>query len=249
MNDTLFRSVMESGKATKKWLFFPMSLILHGLVLATLLVGPYISAMDSLPEARIFTVTLSAPPLPPTVPAGRPARGSQKSARKPDSDKPKPVLQSPSHLLIAPVIIPTEVEEEPVLSNSDFGFGEGAVDGSLTEGGDLGGIIGGLDYGKGAGLGGTESLRLSTVSKPKLIRRVEPNYPQVALRSRIQGTVLLEAATDIKGYVARVNVINGHPLLSPAAVEAVRKWVYEPYIINGYPKPVIFTVSVQFRLD
>jgi outer membrane biosynthesis protein TonB len=47
----------------------------------------------------------------------------------------------------------------------------------------------------------------------------------------------------------KARIINGHPLFRSAAMEAVKKWVYEPYIIDGIPKPVVFTVTVHFRLD
>jgi TonB family protein len=84
---------------------------------------------------------------------------------------------------------------------------------------------------------------------PKLIKRVAPRYPIAPLKARIQGTVKIEASTDIYGRVANVKVIKGHPLLRDAAVHAVRQWVYEPYMINGMPKPVKFIVDIHFRLQ
>jgi TonB family protein len=61
--------------------------------------------------------------------------------------------------------------------------------------------------------------------------------------------VKIEASTDIYGRVVNVNVLKGHPLLRKAAAHAVKQWVYEPYIINGMPKPVKFTVNIHFRLQ
>ena len=83
----------------------------------------------------------------------------------------------------------------------------------------------------------------SHVTPPRLIKKIMPLYPEIAQKSHVQGSVILEAVTDISGRVAKVRVITGHPLLQVAAIQAVQQWVYEPYIINGYPKAVVFTVS------
>jgi TonB family protein len=71
----------------------------------------------------------------------------------------------------------------------------------------------------------------------------------VALRAKIQGNVIINATTDIYGRVIRAQVINGHPLLREAARKAIMKWVYEPYILNGVPRPVQFSVVVKFNFN
>jgi len=83
---------------------------------------------------------------------------------------------------------------------------------------------------------------------PKLIKRVEPVYPKIAFRNRIEGNVRMVVLTDIYGRVNRIRVVDGHPFLRKAARDAIRQWVYEPVIINGLPKPVLFVVVVRFRL-
>ncbi|MGA2534142.1 MAG: energy transducer TonB, partial [Candidatus Aminicenantales bacterium] len=69
-----------------------------------------------------------------------------------------------------------------------------------------------------------------------------------ARQARVEGVVIIEATTDIYGRVATVKILKSIPLLDQAAVDAVRQWVYEPMIINGRPRPVIFTVTVRFQL-
>lgn len=81
-----------------------------------------------------------------------------------------------------------------------------------------------------------------------LIRRVEPVYPDVALRARIQGKVICEVATDVFGRVKTARIVSGHPVLNESALNALMQWVYEPYILNGIPKPVRFTVVIAFDL-
>lgn len=94
-----------------------------------------------------------------------------------------------------------------------------------------------------------EEPRIGTVTKPKLLFRVNPVYPAEAHRQKIQGEVVLEVLTNEKGAVTNLKVISGsQPLLDEAAIAAVKQWKYRPYLINGKPHPFIFTVTVTFKL-
>ena len=86
------------------------------------------------------------------------------------------------------------------------------------------------------------------IKKPRLIHSVEPKYPEAAIKAGVEGKVVLETTTDIAGDVKEVKVLEGHPLLRPAAVEALKQWKFEPYIVDGEKKPVQFTVMVNFRI-
>jgi protein TonB len=86
------------------------------------------------------------------------------------------------------------------------------------------------------------------VQSSKLIRRVEPEYPELAKRARVSGIVLLQVTIDETGSVTDVKIIRGHPLLNQAAVDAVRQWKYSPTLLNDEPVPVIATVTVNFVL-
>jgi protein TonB len=86
------------------------------------------------------------------------------------------------------------------------------------------------------------------IKEPRLIKKVEPPYPEIARQARVEGMVILEATTDIYGRVQNVKVLRSIPLLDQAAIDAVRQWVYEPMIINGKPRGVIFTVTIKFQL-
>ena len=85
------------------------------------------------------------------------------------------------------------------------------------------------------------------IKPPKLLKHVPPVYPVIARQRGIEGVVVVEATTDIYGIVQDVKVINSVSLLDQAAIEAVRQWVYEPMIIDGQPRRVIFTVRVTFE--
>ncbi|MEN8154469.1 MAG: TonB family protein [Acidobacteriota bacterium] len=88
-----------------------------------------------------------------------------------------------------------------------------------------------------------------SVKDPVLIKKVKPLYPKEAVKKRISGKVVIEAVCDIHGKVSHARVLKGDPLLGKAALKAVSQWIYEPYIIDGKPKQVKFTMVVKFHLD
>ncbi|MGB9907099.1 MAG: energy transducer TonB [Candidatus Saccharicenans sp.] len=89
---------------------------------------------------------------------------------------------------------------------------------------------------------------MGNIAPPKIIKKVEPVYPEEARRAGVEGIVILEVTTDKFGRVAAVRVLRSVPPLDQAAIEAVKQWVYEPVIIDGEPRPIIFTVNVTFKL-
>jgi TonB family protein len=105
----------------------------------------------------------------------------------------------------------------------------------------VGGVVGGV-------LPGTLASG-EKVKPPKLVRQVDPVYPEAARKAGVEGLVILEATTDTYGRMADVKILRGVEALNQAAIDAVKQWVYEPMVINGKPQPVVFTVTVRFRLD
>jgi TonB family protein len=87
------------------------------------------------------------------------------------------------------------------------------------------------------------------VSQALLIKKDEPEYPQEARDKRIEGTVVLQVQISEAGDVTEVRLISGHPLLAPAAIEAVKQWKYKPYLLNGEPVQVETRVTVDFRVN
>ncbi len=81
-----------------------------------------------------------------------------------------------------------------------------------------------------------------------LIHRVQPEYPQLARQARIQGTVVLRAVISREGRIENLQVLSGHPLLAPAALDAVRQWRYRPYFLNDQPLEVETQITVNFTL-
>jgi TonB family protein len=81
-----------------------------------------------------------------------------------------------------------------------------------------------------------------------LVRKVAPHYPPLAQQARIQGTVVLGIVINKDGEVRDVRLVSGHPMLSPAAIEAVKQWRYRPYISDDEPVEVETVVRVGFRM-
>ena len=91
-------------------------------------------------------------------------------------------------------------------------------------------------------------VAIDEIIPPKTIKRVNPIYPKIARQAGVKGTVMLGVRTDAKGNVVEVKVLRSIPLLDQAAVDAVRQWKYEPFLSKGKPTPVVFSLSVTFRL-
>ncbi len=81
-----------------------------------------------------------------------------------------------------------------------------------------------------------------------LTNKVNPTYPALAKATRIQGHVRLAVVISKTGNVESVKVVSGHPMLVPSAVEAVKKWQYKPFLVNGQPVAVKTEIEVPFSM-
>jgi TonB family protein len=135
-------------------------------------------------------------------------------------------------------------------------------------GGVIGGVPGGVGLGVGVGVGGgvgsgviggvpggvasADPRRITiggNVQQAKLIYQPKPAYPPEAKMDRIQGVVSLQAVIAADGTMKDLTVISGHPLLVPAALDAVRQWVYSTTLLNGEPVEIKTQIDVNFTLS
>ena len=86
------------------------------------------------------------------------------------------------------------------------------------------------------------------VQQALLLHRVTPQYPPIAVQAHIQGTVVLHAIITRQGTIERLDLVNGHPLLAPAAIDAVRQWRYRPTYLNHEPVEVETEIVINFVL-
>jgi TonB family protein len=81
-----------------------------------------------------------------------------------------------------------------------------------------------------------------------LIKRVEPEYPALAKRARVQGQVLMLLTVDAQGNVTETKIISGSPLLKDAAITAVKQFKYRPALVNGEPTTGSVSETLNFKL-
>lgn len=220
------------------------SLMLQSLLVIVLILLP-LWFVDSLPMHQLVTF-LAAPPPPPAPPP--PAAPEVKVV--------KMVSQVLNGQLLAPSKIPKTVKmikEEEAPPPPTMGVAGGVIGG--VPGGQSGGVIGSLlsdanRSGPPVAAAIPKRVRVSTgVAVGLLEKKVEPLYPMIALKARIQGTVQLRAVISKDGRIENLQLIEGHPMLVEAAINAVRQWHYKPYLLSGEPVEVETTVSVNFHID
>ena len=94
-----------------------------------------------------------------------------------------------------------------------------------------------------------QTLRVSQgVTQGLLTRRVQPVYPPQAMQMHIQGAVQVLATISKEGRITTVKILNGDPILSRAAADAVSQWRYKPYFLNGEPVEIQTQIVVNFKL-
>ena len=89
----------------------------------------------------------------------------------------------------------------------------------------------------------------SGVRNPTKTKDARAIYPADAIRAGIQGVVVLEITIDATGKVTKATVLRSVPGLDEAAIDTVKKWEYEPTLIDGKPVPIIATVTVNFAIQ
>ncbi len=98
------------------------------------------------------------------------------------------------------------------------------------------------EFGRGA-------VRLANEKRPKIVRKVNPIYPDEAKKKGLQGVVTVEAVLGKDGRVKTARAVGSpEPLLAQAALDAVKKWEYEPYVSANGCREVLFTVTITFAL-
>lgn len=223
-----------------------VSVALHVVLIAAALIVPLF--MDDILPApgevvRAFFVTPAevAPPPPPPPPP--PPAGVRAAARTPVAPQP---AEAPR--FVAPIEVPELAPPEESLSLLGV---EGGVPGGV-EGGVPGGVVGGIVGGLPAEVAPPPAkvVRIGgQLLAPKLVHRVDPVYPALAQRARLQATLVLEAWVDKEGRVKNVKVLRGVPLLDEPAMEAVKQWRYRPLLLNGEATEFVLTVNISFKLE
>ncbi|MFY9531518.1 MAG: TonB family protein, partial [Candidatus Acidiferrales bacterium] len=86
------------------------------------------------------------------------------------------------------------------------------------------------------------------LKEPRLTLKVLPVYPAAAKQVGLEGKVVIDAVVDATGKVTNMKPVSGPMLLQAAALDAVRKWKYEPTYLDDKPVAVQMFITVEFHL-
>lgn len=238
-------SLIESGNRlkTKRGATTVLSFVLQMFLLGILILLPLIYT-EALPKGQLMTFLVAPPPPPPPPP--------------PPAAAPIKVVKIQSELNNGQLRTPTKIPEKVQMIKEEeapppaMGGVMGGVVGGVP-GGSMGGVIGGIISSTPVAVpkvATPQRVRVSQgVSSGLLIKKVQPNYPPLARQARIQGDVILQAEISKDGTIQNLQLISGHPMLAPSAIEAVKQWRYRPYLLNGEPVAVETQVLVKFSLS
>ena len=94
------------------------------------------------------------------------------------------------------------------------------------------------------------AIRVSQSDAMKAARqKVDPEYPAMARQLHLEGAVELEAHIGENGSVEDVKPLTGNAILMNAAVTAIRKWKFTPFLADGKPSRAVADISFHFKLD
>jgi protein TonB len=224
-----------------------ISLVAHTAILGVLIILP-LAFLNSVQADELIAILIAPPPRPVPPPAPSPPATARGGAATKLAGNFVRVDTTPHTI---PIGVHPDLDEPVTISAS--GIADGIRDGSS---------------GAASGKGISDLLAMNTVTldppKPpkqrtpvriggivqesKLIHKVTPVYPPLAIKAHVSGSVILEALIDEEGNVTNLKSIKGHPLLDEAAIQAVSQWKYSPTILNGEPVQVIAVVTVVFQL-
>ena len=237
-------SLLESGGKirSKQGRTTTVAFILEFLFIGILVLLPLIFT-EALPTKQLMTLITAPPPPPPPPP---PPAAAPVIVKKIQSELDNGQLRTPT--AIPKKILTLKEDETPPSSGPAGVIGGIGVPGGVT-GGVLGSVMSSVPTAVPK-VAAPQRVRVSQgVSQGLLIHKVQPQYPALARQARIQGTVVLQALIGKDGSIQNLHVVSGHPMLTNAALEAVKEWRYKPYYLNGEPVEVETTINVNFTLS
>jgi len=238
-------SLLESGGRlkTRRGRTTTFAIILEIALIGVMVLLPLIFT-EALPKQQLMTFLVAPPPPPPPPP---PAAAPVKIVKQIQTDIVNGALRTPTKI---PQKVQMIKEDEAPPQMAATGV-VGGVPGGIP-GGQMGGVIGGIISSTPVAVPKVATPQRVRVSQGVVsglkVKDVRPNYPPLARQARIQGTVVLHAVISKEGAIENLTLMSGHPMLAPAAIDAVKQWRYKPYLLNGEPVEVDTEVQVNFTL-
>lgn len=216
---------------------------LEALAIALLLLIPLWKTVG-LPSARAIPTPISLGQPMPLAPRPAAHSGSVSSSGPTINMETRRFVQ-PGHIPRTTNLDPGDPAPDPIGTGSVSSgpAGSGLPDGIFNGGGE-----GPMPVAPPVPKPVAHTFRTSSILEGSILRRVQPLYPSLARNARIQGSVVLAAVISKSGAIQNLRVLSGHPMLVPAAIDAVSQWRYRPYILNNEPVEVETQITVNFTL-
>jgi len=239
-------TVVESrvGHASRtRAVSLPVSLGLHGAIIATAVLASVWSVKmppASPPQFKPFIMRV-LPQIPAPVTPSRPREPEPvRPPQEANSRSSDPVVDAP------PQVIP------PTIPNLPEGENTGPINGPVQWN-----FSGDAQQDTGTGFSdalepihtGPYSVEAGGATKPITIKRVEPVYPPLLVRAKLNGFAVIECVVQEDGQITSAEIVKtNHQLFGEAAREAVLQWRFLPGRLNGNPVPTIFQLTVNFEV-
>jgi periplasmic protein TonB len=233
-------AVVHSHAAGRRFSWLSLSLAAHSAAVAAVLAASIATVRlpDQAPKQMLPFIPAIAPPPALGTPNPTPA---QLRPRTSTSAAPRiPVAPAP---VTAPTVIPDTITPVAAAPNdgpastigssigSDIGVGPDAPSSSIAPD-----ASGPLPIGNG-------------VKSPIVIRRVDPIYPPLAIRARMNGSVVLQCIIDKSGRIRDVRVVTStFSAFEQPAIDAVQQWLFTPGTLKGQAVDTIFELTVRFQV-
>jgi len=217
-----------------------LSVVIQVTIVGILILIPLIYT-EALPKASLTTFLVAPPPPPPPPP---PPAATPTVVKKVQTDIVDGALRTPTK--IPDKIVKVVEDDAPAPQTGVFGGVPGGVPGG-SAGGVIGGVLGAMNTAPPKVA--VQKVRVSQgVLQGNAISQPKPIYPAIAKSARISGSVVLAATISKNGNIENLRLISGHPMLVPAAMDAVKQWRYKPYMLNGEPVEVETSITVNFTI-
>lgn len=245
----MFESTLVESRRQKtprqRLLALPVAVLVHLVALSGFVLAQLVTTTP-VPEPPLLVIF--HPPPPPPRPVGQTA-SSKAPARRPaqapsDGEKRSPIRQITEMPAESAQPATPEAGRETGMEGIDIGD-NGIKYGEIED-----------DWGLRDSEVRPEPVEAAPIilrpdmAAPVLVHRVDPTYPDIAIKTKVQGVVILEAIIDTGGQVVHARILRDIGMgCGQAALQAVRQWRYQPASLNGRAVSVYLTVTVRFELN
>lgn len=244
----------------RRWISLPIAVGLHAVGLTAFAFASYWSVGNVPEPSSTNLVFFQLAPLP-EIPGGGGGRPPQPPVNQPEHRNPTPP-ETRQPVQPTEESVPTNVPAPTVATFNDSNPTDPSN--SSDPGGDCPSCAPGPGVGpgdgpgdgpggpgEGPGIGDSMPIHLTVdMTKPEILKRVQPRYTDIARRAGVQGTVIVEAIIDKQGSVTDARVLRGLPMgLNEEAVNAILQWRFTPAYQGSRPVSVYFTLTVNFTIQ